>query len=80
MASGKGESFRLCNVGYACGDTCITKKKVCLKKLGSNRAKEVLKKFAKLASTLKPVNIDPSKAAEPRKTNRRAAPDLISDV
>lgn len=31
---------RLCQQGFPCGDTCISRSKICLKKLGSIRAKE----------------------------------------
>lgn len=58
---------RECNVGYACGGTCISKKKVCLKKLGTNRAKEIGRRFV---STIKTV-ID---------TTTEVSPDLVSDV
>ncbi len=61
---------RECNVGYACGGTCISKKKVCLKKLGTNRAKEIGRRFV---STIKTVigDID---------TTTETSPDLVSDV
>lgn len=60
---------RLCNRGYSCGDTCISKKKVCLKKLGSNRANEIARRFS---GTINLSTFDKGK--------KKSTPDLVSDV
>ena len=65
---------RACKVGYGCGGTCISKKKVCLKKLGTNRAQEIAGRFV---DTIKNVG---NKTAPNIKDDPRDEPDLISDV
>lgn len=37
---------RDCNTGYACGETCIARTKVCLRKLASVRTKELTSRYA----------------------------------
>ena len=65
-------TVRLCSSGYACGDTCISKKKVCLKKLASNRANEMAKRYA---SSVKAT----AKVTSPQ-AQEKSRPDLITDV
>ena len=65
----KKGTVRLCRSGYSCGDTCISKKKVCLKKLGTNRASQMARRFSQ---TLKATG----QVAGPKKSQ----PDLITDV
>lgn len=37
---------RDCRKGYQCGNSCIAKSKVCIKKLAGNRAKEIASRFS----------------------------------
>lgn len=39
---------RDCKTGYACGETCITRTKVCLRKLASVRTKELTSRYVSL--------------------------------
>lgn len=62
-ASQQGQ--RDCRKGYACGETCIAKSKVCLKKLSTARAKEISRKLTDSVKLF---------------TKSSKSPDLITDV
>ena len=65
-------TVRLCSSGYACGDTCISKQKVCLKKLASNRANEMAKRYASAVKSMAKISSDVRQ--------QKSTPDLITDV
>lgn len=70
---------RTCKVGYNCGGACISKSKVCLKKIGSEKAKAVAKRLIDSINEVNRAKAEdrPARLLLPKEEE---GPDIISDV